>query len=261
MLILDLGFDYEGSDHKPLLSMLEPNKKKRQGLFRYDRRLKDNEEVWELVRQIWEEGAAFSVQEKIEATRKAISAWNKTKQRNSRLTIEEKKVELEAALSDVANDTMLIKQISQDLKTAYQAEESYWKQRSRLLWLRLGDRNSGFFHAITRGRRRANMLSIIEDDQGRPVHKEEQIAQVIVAYFGNLFSSSATNSEETINYALDPVISTEDNDRLTQIPSAAEVKEAVFSIYADKAPGPDGFSAGFFHSNWNNIGDAITKEI
>ncbi|WZY88204.1 hypothetical protein YC2023_044939 [Brassica napus] len=98
--------------------------------------------------------------------------------------------------------------VTADLRAAYLAEESYWKQRSRLLWLRLGDRNSGFFHSVTKGRRRANMFSVIEDEQGAPVYKEEQIAQVIVEYFGKLFSSSATNSTETVSYALDPGKST-----------------------------------------------------
>ncbi|KAL1220554.1 putative mitochondrial protein [Cardamine amara subsp. amara] len=36
---------------------------------------------------------------------------------------------------------------------------------------------------------------------------------------------------------------------------------ALFSISADKATGPDGFSASFFQSNWGIIGPAICKEI
>lgn len=36
---------YEGSDHKPLITVFEPGKKKRKSMFRYDRRLKDNSEV------------------------------------------------------------------------------------------------------------------------------------------------------------------------------------------------------------------------
>ena len=203
--------DYEGSDHKPIITLLEPHKRKRNGLFRYDRRLKDNAEVRELVRAIWENGSRLTVQGKIEESRKAISHWNRNKQRNSRLVIDAKRAELEAALTDERNDTELIQKVTADLRAAYLAEEAYWKQRSRLLWLRLGDRNSGFFHSVTKGRRRANMFSVIEDEQGAPVYKEEQIAQVIVEYFGKLFSSSATNSTETVSYALDPVITEEQN--------------------------------------------------
>lgn len=102
---------------------------------------------------------------------------------------------------------------------------------------------------------------MIEDEHGKPVHKEEQISQIIVSYFGKLFSSSATNYADTVNFALDPVITEEQNSLLIRLATASEIREAVFSIHADKAPGPDGFSAGFYHSNWDSVGESITKEV
>lgn len=57
------------------------------------------------------------------------------------------------------------------------------------------------------------------------------------------------------------MVSEEDNNTLTLEPSNEEIKQAVFSIHADKAPGPDGFSASFFQVNWSSIGLAICQEI
>lgn len=51
------------------------------------------------------------------------------------------------------------------------------------------------------------------------------------------------------------------NTALNSIPSAAEIKMACFSIHADKAPGPDGFSASFFQTNWDTINDQIIREV
>ena len=51
------------------------------------------------------------------------------------------------------------------------------------------------------------------------------------------------------------------NESLITRPSAKEIKEATFAIHADKAPGPDGFSASFFQTNWDVIGPAIVTEI
>lgn len=36
---------------------------------------------------------------------------------------------------------------------------------------------------------------------------------------------------------------------LIAIPTTKEVRDALFSIHPDKAPGPDGFSSGFFRTN------------
>ena len=57
------------------------------------------------------------------------------------------------------------------------------------------------------------------------------------------------------------MVNEEANNALISLPDAVEIKEAVFSIHADKAPGPDGFSASFFHTNWETIGKDIVKEI
>ncbi|XP_013739997.1 uncharacterized protein LOC106442922 [Brassica napus] len=51
------------------------------------------------------------------------------------------------------------------------------------------------------------------------------------------------------------------NRTLTALPTDAEIKAAVFSISVDKAPGPDGFSAGFYQSFWDIIGPDVTHDI
>ena len=106
---------------------------------------------------------------------------------------------------------MLIQNISEKLNAAYLAEEEYWKQRSRLLWLKLGDRNTGYFHAITKATKRANGFSVIEGENGGMVHKEEEIIAVIGAYFDNLFSSQPGEREETVRRALRPIVTEEEN--------------------------------------------------
>lgn len=143
----------------------------------------------------------------------------------------------------------------------YKSEEEYWRQRSRLLWLKLGDRNTGFFHAVSKNRKRANSFSVLEDEDGLMVYKEEQIGQVIMRYYTSLFTSVEGDREQTVNQAIQRLVSEEDNEKLTARPTPTEIHEAVLAIHADKAPGPDGFSASFFHSNWSTIGPDIVIEI
>lgn len=223
--------------------------------------MKDNPEVSALIRSAWTEATDCTVVEKIKRIRGVISQWNKDKQSNSRLLIEKKRGELEEALTSPANDIPLINKITEELGKTYKGEEAYWRQKSRLLWLRLGDRNSGFFHAATKNRKRINALSLIENEEGNPVYQEGEIAQVIVNYFQTLFTSLSGERKDIVELALRPVITDEDNEKLIGIPESAEIRNAVFSIHADKAPGPDGFSAGFFHTHWETICADIVKEI
>ena len=44
-------------------------------------------------------------------------------------------------------------------------EESFWKQRLKVFWLRDGDKNTKFFHASITGRRKRNKLvSTVKED-------------------------------------------------------------------------------------------------
>ncbi|CAA7029802.1 unnamed protein product [Microthlaspi erraticum] len=253
--------NFEGSDHRPIISFFHAAKKKKRGLFRYDRKLRNNEEVKQLIEETWNYNSRANVEMRISNCRKAIIQWHKSNHTNNQKQIEEKRRELEGAMSNNEPNEILISQINKELKGAYEAEEEYWRQRSRQMWLSLGDKNSGYFHAATRGRRARNNISVIEDDAGNTVYEEAKIAEIITCYFEKMFTSQAGSRTETVNQSITRRISDETNRRLTQIPSQQEVNAAIFSIHPDKAPGPDGFSASFFHSNWETIGEHITTEI
>ncbi|XP_048615609.1 uncharacterized protein LOC125588345 [Brassica napus] len=164
-------------------------------------------------------------------------------------------------MSDPLSDEGLIHEINVKLLKHYKEEEEFWKQRSRNLWLTLGDSNTGYFHAITKIRKAKNRMSVLEDEDGIPQYEEEQISTVICKFYSELFTSNNFDGTQTISKALKPCVTQKQNEDLIKIPTTAEIKEATFSIHADKAPGPDGFSASFFQSNWEVLAPAITKEI
>lgn len=150
------------------------------------------------------------------------------------------------------HEEAVLKRINKDLNEAYTAEEAFWKQRSRQHWLQLGDRNSGYFHAATRGRRSINNLSVLENEEGVAVFEEEQIGNVIALYYQNLFTAvpmEAGEVHKTVNEAIRPCVSEALNSMLEALPSAKEIKEGLFDINSEKSPGPDGFSSSFFQSN------------
>lgn len=63
---------FEGSDHRPLLTHFDLSKKKKRGIFRYDRRLKGNDEVNTLIREAWAFDEDETVEEKFNRSRREI---------------------------------------------------------------------------------------------------------------------------------------------------------------------------------------------
>lgn len=131
---------FEGSEHRPLLTFFDTSNLKKFGLFRYDRRLRNNEEVKQIIKHTWTANSNESVMGKIRNCRQAISLWNKEDHKNSRLIVEEKKRKLNEEMAKSVANEALIHSLNTELKYAYKDEEEYWKQRSRKLWLALGDK-------------------------------------------------------------------------------------------------------------------------
>ena len=157
-------------------------------------------------------------------------------------------------------NNLLISSLNKELLLAYKSKEEFWKQRSSQLWLTLGDKNTGFFHASTRGRRARNGLTVLENQEGEVVYEKEQILEQISSYFQDIFTSSNPVCDEIVNQAIH-CVSENMNEKLVAIHSSLEIKDALFAIHLDKAPGPGGFSTSFFQSNWETVSPAIINEI
>lgn len=165
---------------------------------------------------------------------------------------------------DPTTSTGMITKMNEELSNAYKEEEEFWKKRSRQLWLTLGDRNTGYFHAITKSRKAINKFSVIENEEGQSFFEEDKILEVIIDYYQQLFTMQENQEElswSIVQEALVPCISEETNEKLIAIPSAEEIKVACFSIHPDKAPGPDGFSASFYQTNWETVKNQVILEI
>jgi hypothetical protein len=88
--------------------------------------------------------------------------------------------------------------------------------------------------------------------------EQPQIADHIVNYYKNLFSTNFVLQDSRLVDEVIPHLITDDvNAILTMLPSTEEIKAAVFSLNKDSAPGPDGFGAFFFQHYW----DIVHKEV
>ena len=101
----------------------------------------------------------------------------------------------------------------------------------------------------------------MEDSKGKAVFEEHEILEVITDYFSKLFTTTNPPPSSVVDEALFHTVEANYNGSLAAIPTPKEIKEVVFSIHPDKAPGPDGFTSGFFCTNWDTVGPAISEEI
>ncbi|KAL0720876.1 hypothetical protein Bca4012_035475 [Brassica carinata] len=101
----------------------------------------------------------LSVISKLNAVRRRLIRWSKEQNQKNNLIISKLQSDLEEALSSAVLDQQTIETLSTSLCAAYKEEEEFWLQRSRIHWLKSGDRNTGFFHAVTRQRRVINSFS------------------------------------------------------------------------------------------------------
>ncbi len=119
------------------------------------------------------------------------------------------------------------------------------RQRSRVLWLKDVDRNTKFFHARAFSRRRKNKISGLRDEYGCWRDDPEELKGIMTRYFSRLFASSSEIDMAEVLEAIEPVVSQADNEVLLRPFQKDEIRDAVFQMNPDKAPGPDGFNPAF----------------
>ena len=73
-----------------------------------------------------------------------------------------------------------INRLRKDLNDLLYSEEIFWNQRSRVQWLKEGDRNTNFFHHRASKRRKKNTILGIQDENGTWCDINEIIAGVAI---------------------------------------------------------------------------------
>ncbi|XP_019190293.1 PREDICTED: uncharacterized protein LOC109184710 [Ipomoea nil] len=138
------------------------------------------------------------------------------------------------------------------------AEEVFWKQRSKQLWLKHGDANTKYFHRSATARRKHNMLSRVKDQNGMWAEGTAMNSEII-RYFEHIFCSGPRTAN-----LFDRVrerVTNEMKISLSQPFTMADVKSALFDMKPEMAPGPDGMSPAFFLHFWPVLGHDLTMFI
>ena len=109
---------------------------------------------------------------------------------NSEKLVEELKEKVEDLYSNDDATSEEIRDALKELSTSLKVEEMFWRQKSRVLWFREGDRNSKYFHALVKQRRARNRITQLLDENGHVVEDEEELVAIATSYFRQIFESS-----------------------------------------------------------------------
>ena len=139
----------------------------------------------------------------------------------------------------------------EEFKSLAVMEEISWRQKSRELWLKDGDKNTGYFHKMANAHRRRNCLGKISIN-GKMLEKEAEIKVGLIEAFKNLFSAPSEWHPSLPDLSFDE-IGLENATKMEEDFSEEEIWTAISGLNGDKAPGPDGFPLAFWSFSWDFV--------
>ncbi|KAL9669643.1 hypothetical protein QQ045_007190 [Rhodiola kirilowii] len=257
------------SDHSPLIiRWKERRKRSRLGLFRFEPMWLRHNGYEEAVRDLWEgnAGNTHKLTDCLKRCADGLKDWNKkcfgkVKNKIKELQEELSKVQDMERTDDSAD---LEVNLTSELDEWFLREELLWKQRSRIDWLKEGDRNTRYFHQRASHRRRMNRIEKLQTNDGMWVTEEEEICGAFAQYYKEIFKSSRGGTRvrwpEWMGFIPEKLNDEMRNDLMRPF-SEAEIREAIFQMCPTKAPGLDGFSALFYQKHWSMIKGNVSRQI
>ncbi|WMV29767.1 hypothetical protein MTR67_023152 [Solanum verrucosum] len=160
----------------------------------------------------------FVLVAKLRALKEKLKEWSKTSQGN--LKQQKQLVLNQLAEIEMIQDQRILEEgeivsrlaLTTELEEIVKNEETAWRQRSRAVWLRQGDRNTNFFHKVANSHRRVNTTDKIKARE-ELLTEPAEIQREITEYYENLYSETEDWRPE-LEMRECPMIDENDNNQL-----------------------------------------------
>ena len=216
----------------------------------------------EIVELAWDPlwvDSEYKVTDRIKSYQNQLQKWNWKVFGNVHQVLRQKKerlqhLEAQDSLHEEAKD---IQRVKKKINESLIREEIIWNKRSRALWIKWGDRNTRFFHAMANQRRRKNSIVGLQDLKGVWNEDKERVEGIIMDYFTSIYRSNQPTSFEASISAISNKVSTDMNMKLIADFRAEEVWSVLKQMHPTKSPGLDGMSPIFFKNYWDIVGSEV----
>ena len=255
------------SDHNLILLDTHVEVEKGSKPFLFEAIWVKDESSSKVVEKAWSinvEGSQnFILGKKFQTVRRDFIYWNKMVFGNAKVQIKAIEDQIKAIQDLDPSRENLDMEVALNVKLNewLEREEAKWLQKSRELWLREGDQNTKFFHSATMVHRRCNLISEIKTNDGQWIHSRQEIEAYFSTRFHQVFQSSHPQVPSHLEGLVSPCISEAENNKISKIPNAAEIREVVWSMHPLKALGPNGLPSLFFKKYWPIVGDQMVVAI
>ena len=155
--------------------------------------------------------------------------------------------------------------VSLELNDLLLAEESFFKQKARVDWITEGDQNTKFFQKTVAANQSRTMVKSLINATGIKLTSFPQISEEVVTFYKSLIGSVDVQvtgcPKQILEDVLQSFLNEEKTSNLSRPINRDEIKNVMFSIGNDRAPGPDGYSSGFFKVAWSIVGGDVEEAI
>ncbi|WMV17703.1 hypothetical protein MTR67_011088 [Solanum verrucosum] len=204
---------------------------------------------------------AFTLENKLKLLKKELMRWSRSnegdwKHKKEMILQQLKSREAIQENRSLTDDELVQKtHLAMEFEEIAKEEEIAWRQRSRVQWLKNGDKNTRFFYRMANAHKRYNSIDALEVE-GQSINEMPAVKNAIQRFYQNLYKETEGRRPDLKLQGI-TVISIEDHEWLQRGFEEEEVWESIKSCAVDKAPGPDGFTMNFSQAFGNLVKEDI----
>ncbi|GJV73341.1 RNA-directed DNA polymerase, eukaryota [Tanacetum coccineum] len=258
------------SDHRPIL-LREAHFDYGPTPFRFFHYWFEMDGFCKIVEDAWRESpcegsnAMRRMMGKLKFLKNKIRDWNKTNMLSVKNIKAQYKIDLEAVDSIIDNgkgtaeDVKKRVEIVNKLQGIDKVNSLEVAQKAKVKWAVEGDENSSFFHGMLNKKRNLlNIRGVLAD--GIWIDNPNRVKREFLDHFSNRFCKPG-HSRAILQMSFPKSLSSDQQRELESEVTNDEIKKAVWDCGTDKAPGPDGFTFGFYRRFWylieSDVYDAV----
>lgn len=122
--------------------------------------------------------------------------------------------------------------------------------QARMEWTKDGDRNSKFYHAVIKERRKRQIIQLTSPN-GELTTEPNEIGAMAKEFLSDLFAASPYYMDNQLFASVQPSISQAEDQEFSSFPTSEEVWEAIQQMNPASSPGNDGFTGYFSRACWD----------